>query len=92
MYGLTSLTSNHIISALESFRVDANGVPKKFHTDFDTKLIGGQALKWIHLNGSKVIAANSGRQSSNGLAERTWRTLIQMSRSYITDKQVGREF
>ena len=92
IYGLTSLTSNHIISALESFRADANGVPKKFHTDFDTKLIGGQALKWIHLNKSKVIAANAGRQSSNGLAERTWRTLIQMSRAYITEKQVGREF
>ena len=92
IYGLTSLTSNHIISALESFCADANGVPKKFHSDFDTKLIGGQALKWIHQNNSKVIAAPAGRQSSNGLAERTWRTLIQMARAYITEKQVGREF
>ena len=45
IYGLTSLTSNHIIAALEAFRSDANGVPKKFHSDFDTKLIGGKALR-----------------------------------------------
>ena len=81
IYRLTSLTSNHVISALESFYADANGVPKKFHSDSDTKLIGGQALKWIHSNNSKIIAANAGRQSSNGLAKCTWRTLITMARA-----------
>jgi hypothetical protein len=92
MYGLSSLTSNHIIAALEAFRSDANGIPKKFHSDFDKKLIGGKALKWINANNSKIIAANAGRQSSNGLVERTWRTIIQMAQAYITEKQVGREF
>jgi hypothetical protein len=81
-----------VISALEAFRADANGVPKKFHSDFGKKSIGGKALKWILTNKSNIIAAPAGRQSSNGLVERTWRTVVQMARAYITEKQVGREF
>ena len=90
--GLSSLTSKHIITALEAFRTDANGIPKKFHSDFDKKLIGGKALKWIRQQKSRVIAAPAGRQSSNGLAEQTWRTIVQMVHAYVTEKQVGREF
>jgi len=92
LYGLTSLTSRSIVSALETFRSDAGAVPRTFHADFDKKLIGGKALKWIVEQRSRIIAAPAGRQSSNGLVERTWRTLVQMARAYITDKQVGREF
>ena len=54
--------------------------------------MGGKTLKWILENKSKVIAAPANRQSSNGLVERTWRTIVQMARAYITEKQVGREF
>ena len=72
MYGLSSLTSSHIIDALEAFRADAEAMPRKFHTDFDKKLIGSKAMQFILKNKSKVIAANAGRQSSNGLVERTW--------------------
>ena len=61
---------NHIISALESFCADANGIPRKVHSDFDTKLIGGEAIKCSHKNNSKIIADNAGYQSSN-LAECT---------------------
>ena len=92
IYGLPSLTSSHIVDALESFRADAGKIPRKFHSDFDKKLIGGKALKWIRTAGSRIIAAPAGRQSSNGLVERTWRTVVQMARAYVTEKQVGREF
>ncbi|KAL7538082.1 hypothetical protein ACHAWF_005990, partial [Thalassiosira exigua] len=81
-----------IVSALQDFKAEAGEVPRKFHADFDKKLIGGQALCWIISEGSKIIAANAGRQSSNGLVERTRRTIVQMARAYITEKQVGREF
>lgn len=47
IYGMSSLTSNHVIAALEAFRADAGGVVRKFHSNFDKKLIGGKALKWI---------------------------------------------
>ncbi len=40
LYGLTSLTSVHIIHALESFQADAWKLPQKFHANFNEKLIG----------------------------------------------------
>ncbi len=92
VYGLPSLSSSDIIAALVKFRVAAGQLPKTFHSDFDKKLMGGQALRWINDNQSRIKAAPARRQSSNGLVERTWQTLVGMARSYITEKQVGREF
>ena len=86
---MNSLTSNKIIAALEAFQESAGGTPKRFHIDFDKKLIGGRALKWIQEQKSKIIAAPAGRQSSNGLVERTWRTIVTMARAYITEKTSG---
>ena len=83
LFGMHSLTSSKIISALEAFRESAGGSPKRFHCDFDKKLIGGRALKWIREQKSSVIAAPAGGQSSNGLIECTWHTIIQMMRAYI---------
>lgn len=91
IYGMMSLTSAEVINALQLFRADAERMPKRFHADFDKKLIGGKALKWIITNNSNIIAAPAKRQSSNGLAERTWRTIITMARAFITEKQVGRD-
>ena len=92
LYGLTSVTGASIVEALDSFRAEAGGVPRRFHADFDKKLIGGKALKWIRANKSNIIAAPAGRQSSNGLVERTWRTIIRMACAYLSEKQVGREY
>ncbi len=47
IFGMPSLTSASVLSALESFYAETNAMPKTFHTDFDKKLIGGKALKWI---------------------------------------------
>jgi len=85
-YGITSLASNEIINALEQFKADAGGVPGRFHSDFDTKLIDGKTLRWILHNKSNIIAAPAKRQSSNGLVKRTWQTVLCMARAYITDK------
>jgi len=89
---MPSLTSNHVIDALEAFHVDAGGVPRTFHSDFDKKLIGGKALKWILGNDSKVITTPARHKSSNGLVEHMWRSIITMAWAYIMEKQVGREF
>ena len=91
LYGLTTLTSSEIISAIKAFVSDAGGYPMKFHADFDNKLIGGAALCFINKN-SRIIAAPTRRQLSNGLVESTWKTIIRMARAYITEKQVSREF
>ncbi|KAL7503562.1 hypothetical protein ACHAXN_002711 [Cyclotella atomus] len=84
--------SNEIISCLVQFQVAAGGTPKTYHSDFDQKLIGGKARRWILESKSHIIAAPAHRQSSNGLVERTWQSIIRMAWAYITEKQVGREF
>ena len=57
IYGMHSLTSSEVIQALELFKADVGGVPKRLHSDFDKKeLIGGKALRWILTNGSNIIA------------------------------------
>ena len=54
--------------------------------------MGVNALRWILANVSKIIAAKAVLQSLNGLVERTWRTLIQMTRAYIAEKKFGKSF
>ena len=92
IYGLTSLTGGSIVDALAMFRSEAGRLPRRFHSDFDKKLIGGKALRYILQNNSRIIAANAGRQSSNGLVERQWRTIVEMARAYMTEKQVSRDY
>lgn len=92
IYGLTSLTGNAIVDALIKFHVEAGSLPRRFHSDFDKKLIGGKALRYILSNKSNIIAAPAGRQSSNGLVERTWRTIIEMGRAYMSEKQMPRDY
>ena len=44
LYGMSSLSSTSIKSALELFKAYAGRLPQKFHYEFDRKLIGGNAL------------------------------------------------
>jgi hypothetical protein len=76
---------------LKPFVADAGAHPTKFHADFDQKLIGGAALRFINKH-SKIIAAPACCQSSNGLVESTWRMIIRMARAYTTENQVSCEF
>ena len=84
LYGMSSLSSMSITSALEQFKAGAGCQPHRFHSDFDRKLIGENDLRWIISNGSNIISAPTGSQSTNGLEECTWHTLIQTSREFIT--------
>ena len=52
----------------------------------------GKCLRWINNNKSKIIAAPTKRQSSNGLVERTWCNLFQMARTYLTEKHIPHEY
>lgn len=92
IFGMQALTFNEIISSLEQFVLAAGDVPQCFHTDFDKKLIGGKALRWILEHKSRAIASPSQCQSSNGLVERTWQSLVRMARAFITEKQLGCEY
>ena len=68
LYGMLSLSSTSINSALELFKADTGRLPHRFHSDFDRKLINGNALRWILSKGYNIIATPAGHQSSNGLA------------------------
>ena len=63
LYGMLSLSSTSITSALELFKADVGRLPHRFHFNFDRKMIGGNALQWILSNGSNIIATSAGRQS-----------------------------
>ena len=60
IFGMQTLTSSEIIDALEAFQESAHGTPKTFHCNFDKKLIGGKALKWVCLQKSRIIAVPAG--------------------------------
>ena len=92
LYGMSYLSYTSITSAPEKFKSEAGQLPKCFHSDFNRKLMGGNALHCILANGPNIITAPARRQFSNVLAEHTWRTLTQMERAYITENQVGRKF
>eukprot|EP00978_Attheya_sp_CCMP212_P027372 scaffold91642_cov45-Attheya_sp.AAC.2 len=90
---LSSISGNSIIvSALEEFELDAGGLPKRLYTDFDNRLIAGSARKWLTTRHCHVAAAPANRQNQNGLVERNWRTMIQMARAYLTDRQMPRSY
>ena len=90
VYGISYFYSTSIASALETFKADAGHLPRIYHLDFDRKLIGGKSLRWILANYLNIITDPYGQQYYNGLSERTQRTLIQMSRTFIIENQVVR--
>ena len=93
-YGISSLTSTEVIILFRFFRGDDGDLLKRFHavSFFAMKINSNKALKWIPTNKITIIAAPTDCQSSDGLAEHTWQTIIKMAWAYITEKQVGREF
>ena len=92
VFALKTLAASEIINAFNLFRAEAGGFAKCFRTDCDEKLFGAAIKSHLTANGSDIIAAPAGRQSSNGLVESHWKTMIHMSRAYLTEKQMSRNF
>ncbi len=92
VYGLKDLLGDSILLALCYFKADAGSYARCFHLDCDAKLFGLGI--WEHLinNNSNIMAAAAGRQSANGLVESHWKTMVHMSRAYLTEKQMPRSF
>jgi len=92
VYGLKDLLADSILSALRNFKADAGSYARCFHSDCDAKLFGKRIRDHLIDNNSKVVAAPAGRQSSNGLVESHWKTMVHMSRAYLSKKQMPRSF
>ncbi len=92
VFGLKSLHADALIAAFSQFRAEAGRLAVQFRTDCDAKILSHQIMTWLRTNGSNIASAPAGRQSSNGLVERQWRTMVEMARSYLTAKQMPRAF
>lgn len=92
VFGLKSLHADALIEAFTAFRAEAGCLATHFRTDCDAKLLSHQVGTWLRSQGSDIASAPAGRQSSNGLVERNWRTMVKMARSYLTEKQMPRSF
>ena len=91
-FGLQSLSSVDIISALRKFRAAVGRLATCFYCDCDHKLFGTAVSEYLIDGASKVVAAPAKRQSANGLVESHWKTMVHMARAYITEKQMPRSF
>jgi hypothetical protein len=91
-FGLKSLSSDYILLALQLFWASAGALTRCFYCDCDAKLFGTAILEYLINNQSKVVAALAKRQSSNGLVESHWKTMIHMAWAYLTEKQMPRNF
>ncbi len=91
-FGLQGLSSLDILAAIRKFRAAAGSLVRCFYCDCDRKLFGTAISKYLVDNSSKVVAAPAKRQSSNGLVESHWKTMVHMARAYITEKQMPRNF
>ncbi len=69
VFGLQSLSSADIISALWKFCASAGRLASCFYCDCDTKLFGTAVSEYLIDGLSIIVAAPAKRQSSNGLVE-----------------------
>jgi hypothetical protein len=87
-FGLKTLSSKCILSALCLFRAAASSLARCSYCDCDPRLFGQAIRDYFVDNTSKVVAAPTKQQSSNGLVESHWKVMVHMARAYLTKKQM----
>ena len=87
IYALKNLKGS-LLSAMKQFLNDVKVKPTLIRADFDQKLIGGSLKAFLTNETISVIGCPPERQSSNGLCERHWQTLVTMSRNWLTSSLV----
>jgi hypothetical protein len=91
LYPLQNLTTD-TPKQLEAFFVHIGTIPHRLISDFDLKLIGGNA--WEHLNSLliHVNAVPSYCQDKNGLAECHWQTMVTMACNRLASAELLSRF
>ncbi len=92
IYPLKSLHHDSIKDAITQWTIDAGSFLKHFYTDFDQKILDVPTGLFLCENKVILHAASTGRQNQNGLVERAWQTVTNMSRASITDMQMPRQY
>jgi hypothetical protein len=91
-FGLKSLSSDDIISALCLFRAAAGSFACCFDCDCNLKLFESAVSEYLIDGQSKVVAAPAKRQSANGLKESHWKGMVHMACTYLTKNQMPCSF
>jgi hypothetical protein len=91
-FGLKTLLSDSILAVIQLFHSAAGSLARCFCCDCDAKLFGTAISEYLINNGSKVVATPAKQQSSNGLVESHWKTMMHMVRAYLTEKQMPCSF
>jgi len=91
VYLLRNLTAD-IPKQLEAFFAHIGFVPRRSISDFDLKLIGGRARKYLNSLLVHVNAAPATRQDRNGLVERHWKTMLAMARNWLASAELPASF
>jgi hypothetical protein len=91
-FGLKLLSSDCILLVLLLFWASADALARCFYCDCNTKLFGTAILEYLIDNHSKVVAAPAKCQSSDGLVESPWKTMVSMAWAYLTEKQMPHNF
>ena len=90
VYGLKTL--NDVLPIFKRFCADIGTVPKELCTDFDKKLMGAPMQSFMNDKGSIISSVPAGKQRSNGICERSWRSLLRMSRSWLLSNLMPTKF
>ena len=90
-YPLKSLRTD-ILPAFKTFCRELGFTPKHFITDFDKKLMGTSIQPYLDEAKSTVTATPAGKQRKNGLCESNWRSLLRMSRGWLTSNFLPTDF
>ena len=90
VYGLKSLQD--ILPVFKRFCADIGFVPAELRTDFHTKLMGHQMQSFMNHHGSVISSVPAGKQRSNGICKRSWRSLLRMSRSWLVSSLLPTKF
>jgi hypothetical protein len=92
VFGLKNLSSDAILSAIWLSCAAAGSLAKCFYCNCDLKLFGTAISEYLINNQSKVVATPVKSQSSNGLVESPWKTMVHMACAYLTKTQMPRTF
>ncbi len=87
-FGLKSLSSDCILSALRLFCAAAGSLARCLYCDCDAKLFGTAISEYLIDNTSKIVSAPAKCQSTNGLVKSHWKIMVHMARAYLTEKQM----
>ena len=91
IYPLTNLSSD-ILKQFKTYCSDMDQTPKQFICDCDRRLFSEEIKFCLEENNSKINAAPGAKQRQNGLAERTWRSVLRMARSWIASSMLPPTF